>query len=190
MKCLNCGAPLKEGAGFCTSCGTKVEKIDMNKVMNSDLPDLFTRNAELMAELSKNFEDQKKAIKLTESHMLGIDKEVEKAKAETAAIQKKLEETEAILKQKLDVILEKEREIFALKNEINNMPKPVVAPVVAPVETPAQAPVEAPVEAPKAPEEIPVAEGEVVDAALKCPNCGNNIKEGMAFCNQCGTKIQ
>lgn len=181
MKCLNCGANLKEGAGFCTSCGVKVEKIDMNKVMNSDLPDLFARNSELMAELSKNFDEQKKAIKLTEDHMLGIDKEVEKAKSETAALQKKLDETEAILKQKLDVILEKERQIFALQKEISNMPKPEPKPEPIPVVVP--------VEESKPEEAIPVAEGEVVDAATKCPNCGNSIKEGMAFCNQCGTKL-
>lgn len=182
MNCTNCGASLKEGAGFCTSCGTKVEKIDMKKIMNSDLSDLFAKNAELMAELSNNFEEQKKAIKLTENHMLGIDNEVEKAKAETAAVQKKLEETELILKQKLDVILEKEREIFSLQQQINNMPKPVLEPVKAPVEEKA--------EEAKPVEEIPVAQGEVVDAAIKCPNCGNSVKEGMAFCNQCGTKLQ
>jgi len=175
MKCLNCGAAIKDGAEFCTSCGSKVVKIDMNQIMHSDLPDLFLKNTELMTELTKNFEEQKKAMKITEDYMLGVDKEVEKAKAETAAVQKKLDETEALLKIKLDLILEKEREVVSLQKQISSMPK--VAPVVTPVlQTEGE-------------EVIPVADGEVVDEALKCPNCGNQVKGGMTFCNQCGTKI-
>lgn len=183
MKCLNCGAAIKDGAEFCTSCGSKVVKIDMNQIMHSDLPDLFMKNTELMTELNKNFEEQKKAIKITEDYMLGVDKEVEKAKAETEAVQKKLDETEALLKIKLDVILEKEREIVSLQKQISSMPK--VVPVV---ETVAETVTET-TTVNDGEDVIPVADGEVVDDALKCPNCGNQVKGGMAFCNQCGTKL-
>ena len=193
MKCSNCGANVKDGADFCTSCGTKLVKVDMNQIFKSDFPDLFKKNTELMTELMKNFEEQKTALNITEEYMLGVSKEVDAAKAETAEIQKKLDETEALLQIKLELILEKEREIVALQKQIDSMPvkeEPQPEPVTS--SDPGYAPMteESNSDNQEAKEEsIPVAEGEVVDQALKCPNCGNDVKPGMAFCNLCGTKL-
>lgn len=164
MKCVKCGADLKDGASFCTTCGTKVEVIDLNQIMNSDLPDLFVKNKELMGELQKNYDEQLQAMKQVEEQVLALNKSSEEAKNETAEVQKKLSDTETLLKEKMEIILEKEREIFNLKKELEKRPI--------------------------AQEPIPVVQGEVVDEALKCPNCGNVVKPEMTFCNQCGEKLK
>lgn len=89
---------------------------------------------------------------------------VDKQEAKQRELQEKLQEASA-------EIAEKNRRIQELQEQLAQ----AKAAQAKAVQAPAQA--------------IPVAPAEAVVQEKRCAKCGNVLREGMRFCNQCGTPV-